>query len=83
VTIYGPFHRINSTSQTDELAYLIEESGELWGKAPFKSGGTPQPKAYDGPLPAGKIGIEFTTTVAPHPNSPPGRVRWCRTRFML
>ena len=72
---YGPYHRVSSTSQTDEDAAKIETSGELWGKPPFGSG-TPQPQAYDGPLPADKIGIEFWTDVAPHPGSPPGKVRW-------
>ena len=72
---YGPYHRVRSTTQTDELAYKIQESGELWGKAPRWSG-TPQPQAYDGPLPDGEIGIEFTTDVAPRPGSAPKKVRW-------
>ncbi len=72
---YGPYHRVNSTSQTDEDAAKIEASGELWGRPP-RGSGIPQPQAYDGPLPPGRIGIEFRTDVAPHGGSPPGQVRW-------
>lgn len=72
---YGPYHRVRSTSQTDEDAYAIEASGRLWGKAP-RGSATPQPQAYDGPLPDGTVGIEFYTDAAPHPGSAPGKIRW-------
>lgn len=72
---YGPYHRVGSTSQSDEDAYKMQASGELWGKAP-RGSATPQPKAYDGPLPEHEIGIEFWTDAAPRPGSAPGKIRW-------
>lgn len=43
----------------------MENSGEVWGRAPFHSGGTPAVQAYRGVLPPGRTGYEFTTPVRP------------------
>ncbi|MGI8687260.1 MAG: hypothetical protein ACR2M3_01660 [Thermomicrobiales bacterium] len=52
-----------------------ETSGELWGY-PSITSNRPKVKAYDGPLPDGTRGIEFTTDVDPDPGCPPGRPEW-------
>ena len=70
---YGPFyHRAHS----DEDAYKIEATGELWGWPRWQSS-IPQPQAFEGPLPEGAIGIEFYTDVEPTGNTAPHYARWC------
>ena len=50
-TVYGPFHRrLAPGVQDDETVVLQILSGEVWGK-PASWGGSPQVKAYHGPLP--------------------------------
>lgn len=69
VAAFGPFHRLESPTQTDEVARLQELTGEIWGTIP-RSGGWPQVQAYRGPLPKGQRGIEFFTSVAPDGGGP-------------
>ena len=64
VVYYGPFHRLQSPTQTNDFAQKQEESGELWGRA-RRFSNIPQVQAYIGPLPENAIGIEFMTTVKP------------------
>jgi hypothetical protein len=40
----------------------------------------PRVKAYVGPLPPDRPGIEFTTSVEPDRGSPPGQVSWSEGR---
>lgn len=61
---FGPFYRLESPTQTPGAAALQESSGEMWGQAP-RFGNTPQVKAYNGALPEGARGVEFTTPVRP------------------
>jgi large repetitive protein len=74
--LHGPFHRLQSPTQTPEVAQQMMESGELWGKAP-RVGLTdvPQAQAHLGPLPEGRAGVEFYTRVPPGPPYP-GQARW-------
>lgn len=58
------FHRLESPTQTAADAKTIESSGELWGN-PARGSDIPSVKAYNGPLPDGAQGIEFTTPVTP------------------
>jgi hypothetical protein len=73
--MYGPFHRINDSPETVKK---IIESGELWGQSPRNIGASnfPKVKAYEGKLPAGRIGIEFETEVEPDEATPPGQPMW-------
>ena len=73
------YHRLESPTQTPTDAARQEASGELWGRAPFGSH-IPKVKAYRGPLPAGKRGIEFVTDVPPDPGSTPKRAEWSGPR---
>ncbi len=79
--IYGPFHRVESPTQTPEVARLIIESGRLFGQGQRQVGGgrgIPVVQAYNGPLPAGVRGIEFMTPIRPAAGSRPGAVNWYR-----
>ena len=70
---FGPFHRLESESQTVADARAQELSGEIWGRVP-RHGGWPQVKAYRGPLREGDRGIEFYSFQAP--DGPGPVVRW-------
>ena len=69
------YHRILSGTQTQADLDLQEQSRELWGQA-HQGGLFPSAKAYVGPLPAGKIGIEFTTDLQPSAGGLPKEARW-------
>ena len=72
---FGPFHRLESDTQTAEDAVLQTGSGEIHGGIPFGSG-WPQVQAYRGSLPSGARGIEFYTDLPPDQASPRSEVRW-------
>jgi hypothetical protein len=57
-------------------------SGELWGRPRrnFYAGLIPSVKAWEGPLPADAIGVEFYTNVEPDPWSVPGWPEWTEGR---
>lgn len=69
------YHRLESATQTAEVAAQQEASGELWGRAP-RWGIEPAVQAFDGPLPPGRRGIEFTTDVEPDADGFPGLPTW-------
>jgi hypothetical protein len=52
---YGPFHRLESPTQTPATAALQEANGEVW-RATARGGLNPAVKAYRGPLPPGARG---------------------------
>jgi hypothetical protein len=62
---HGPYHRVESPTQTPDDAVQQVVSGEIWGRAAKQGGLFLCVKAYPGALPAGKRGIRFTTAV-PH-----------------
>jgi hypothetical protein len=64
----GPFHRLESPTQTRADALQQVASGEVWG-APARGSDIPSVKAYRNSLPAGQRGIEFTTSVHPQKGS--------------
>lgn len=72
------YHRKgNQRTQTDDDARKILESGELWGKPPYNNpNGNPAVQAFEGPLPDGRWGIEFTAEVPPDATSQPGLPEW-------
>ncbi|MGH9125385.1 MAG: hypothetical protein ACRDZ8_11770 [Acidimicrobiales bacterium] len=74
---YGPFHRLESPTQTPEVAVLQQDSGEIWRRASRWGTGEPVVQAWNGPLPEGARGIEFYTDSAPtgYPNIGP-LVQW-------
>ena len=76
---FGPFHRLRSPTQSDEVAELQVKSQEMWGR-PRQGSDIPQVQAYTGPLPPGEKGVEFITTVAPDRNLAPGHARWTGPR---
>jgi hypothetical protein len=54
----------------------------IWGKprGNFFAGVVPCVKAWEGPLPAGFVGVEFFTDVEPDPWSPPKSPEWSEGR---
>ena len=78
-TTYGPFHRLQSTTQTDEVAQQQEASQEMWGR-PRQYSSIEQVQAYTGPLPAQSVGVEFTTQTKPDSGTAPGHARWTGPR---
>jgi hypothetical protein len=73
----GPYHRVETPTQTVADALQQVASSEIWGKAAKPGGLYPCVKAYPGALAAGKRGIDFTTTTAPDPfSSSPIELRW-------
>jgi hypothetical protein len=76
--MFGPFHRL--TVSHDEVRNILQ-TGEIWGATPrniFQSD-IPKVKAYEGPLPAGAVGIEFETEVPPDNGHVPGKPTWSAT----
>ncbi|MFC3452999.1 WXG100-like domain-containing protein [Amycolatopsis speibonae] len=62
---YGPFHRLESTSQNAGVARMQADSREIWGRAPVYGDSAPVVQAYRGPLPEGRRGVEFWTDIKP------------------
>lgn len=58
------YHRLESPTQTEAVAQLQQASGQVWGRAANTST-FPTVKAYRGPLPSNKRGIEFETDIPP------------------
>jgi hypothetical protein len=73
------YHRLESPTQTPSDAAQQETTGEIWGQASVWST-RPTVKAYAGPLPDGKRGIEFMTDVLPDLGSAPFRPEWSGPR---
>lgn len=69
------YHRLESPTQTPEIAAIQQSTGEIWGAGAFHSD-LPAVKAYRGPLPPGAFGIEFTTSAEPRKNTSPGLALW-------
>ena len=60
------YHRLkNATTLTPQVANLQQASGQIWGGPP--NAPTASVKAYRGPLPTNKRGVEFVAEVAPTP----------------
>jgi hypothetical protein len=72
----GPFHRLETSTQTKQDAVLQVNSGEIWGK-PARWSNIPSVKAYRNSIPAGQRGIEFDTPIAPQKGSgSPYEAKW-------
>lgn len=73
------YHRLESPTQTAEDARKQETSKEIWGKPP-RGSEIAKVKAYEGPLPKEKRGVEFVTDIEPDSGSPPGHAYWSGVR---
>jgi hypothetical protein len=65
------YHRF----QDAETSKLMIETGKVGGRAGWHSD-IPKVKAFLGPLPADRAGIEFTTDIVPDRGCPPGYAFW-------
>src|SRR5437868_4830758 len=61
---HGPYHRVETPTQTSDDAVQQVLSGEVWGRAAKLGGLFLCVKAYPGTLPAGRRGIQFLTPIA-------------------
>jgi hypothetical protein len=72
----GPYHRLESPTQTTADAVFQVNSGEIWG-LPARGSNIPSVKAYRNALPTSQRGIEFNTPIAPQVGSgTPYEARW-------
>ena len=71
----GPYHRVETPTQTSAVAVEQASTGEIWGRTP-RGGMVPTVQAYPLALPVARRGIEFTTLVDPYPNGCPIEIRW-------
>ena len=69
------YHRLESPTQTVQDAAMQEASQMMAGKE-AQGSSTPSVKAYPGALPAGKRGIEFTTSLPPMQGQRAQIVQW-------
>jgi hypothetical protein len=80
--VSGPYHRLESPTQTEADARLQVSTMMVCGRGARQAGGgisdIPSVKAYMGPLPPNRDGIEFTTDVVPSSTTgtPPSGVSW-------
>jgi hypothetical protein len=70
------YHRLKSSTQTKEDAIKQQDSMTIEGfpERNISQSNIPKAKAYDGSIPEGEEGIEFTTDVAPDNGSRPGKL---------
>jgi len=54
---------------------MMIESGKIGGRSAWHSD-IPKVKAFIGPLPPDRTGIEFTTDILPDEGCPPGHAYW-------
>jgi hypothetical protein len=73
------YHRLESPTQSPDIAFVQQLSGTIRGY-PALGSHIPKVKAYDGPLPVDARGIEFTTDVAPDSGCAPGWPMWSGPR---
>lgn len=73
----GPYHRLESPTQTIQVALQQMKSREIWGRAHRQNGAFPCVKAYPGELPESKRGIQFIADIPHDPRfSSPFESRW-------
>jgi hypothetical protein len=77
------YYRLESPSQTSETAERQQNTLEIWGSPPrnMYQSDIPKVKAYEGKLPEGKRGIEFTTDIMPDSGCRPGEPVWSGPRM--
>ena len=73
------YHRIETATQPANIVAVQRREGRIRGY-PALGSLIPKVKAYAGPLPSGKSGIEFTTDVLPDSGGAPGRPTWSGSR---
>lgn len=61
------YHRLATGRANQDLHTVLDQvsSGEIWGARSLYGSAFPTVRAFRGPLPPGKDGIEFSTSVPP------------------
>jgi hypothetical protein len=73
------YHRLATSQPNQDFHTALDQvwTREIWGTYSLYGSGLPTVRAFRGPLPAGKDGIEFSTSIPPTPNcSTPTEVYW-------
>lgn len=73
------YHRLAGPTQPPTIVLVQQRTGRIRGY-PARGRHIPKVKAYEGPLPEGKQGIEFTTDVPPDRGGAPGLPTWSGLR---
>lgn len=73
------YNRLESPTQSIQIAKLQETSLEVWGREP-RGSDLRQVQAYKRSLPRGSRGIEFDTYVIPDPTGHPHIASWSGER---
>jgi hypothetical protein len=76
------YYRLKSPTQTEEDAIKQKASMRIEGlpERHISQSDIPKAKAYEGSLPEGAEGIEFTTDIDPDSGGRPGHPRWSGLR---
>lgn len=72
------YHRKATGNENQDFYTAISQvsSGEIWGGLALYGSAFPTVRAFPGPLPEGRDGVEFETDVPPSPGSPRSEVYW-------
>lgn len=83
LSLYGPYYRVKSPSQTEEDLEKQLQNKEIWGQAPrniFRSD-IPKVKAFaEPPKNSNAKGVKFWTTIPPDSGGIPGQPTWSGDR---
>jgi hypothetical protein len=74
------YHRLQGPTQPPDIVSVQQQTGRIRGY-PARGSLIPKVKAYDGPLPADRRGIEFTTDLLPDDGGAPGLPTWSGGRI--
>jgi hypothetical protein len=76
------YHRLKTRTQTEEDAIKQQASMRIEGlpQRNTSQSDIPKAKAYEGSLPEGEEGVEFTTDIDPDSGDRPGQPRWSGPR---
>ena len=74
------YHRLQGPTQPPDIVSVQQQTGRIRGY-PARGSLIPKVKAYDGPLPEGRRGIEFTTDLRPDDGGAPGLPTWSGERI--
>jgi hypothetical protein len=77
------YHRLASPTQTKEDSIKQQASMRIEGlpERNISQSDIPKAKAFEGSLPEGKEGVEFTTDIDPDSGGRPGHPRWSGPRL--
>lgn len=72
------YHRLATGKMNQDLYTMVAQvsSQQMWGARSFNGDGFPTVRAYAGPLPEGRDGVEFSTDVKTYYGAGPSEIQW-------